>query len=192
MIMPHHSSRRALLPIVLIALGLYLLVGCIYIPMFGRTTDGKNVRRAVGDANSRRPLRVSRASRDDVLRVLGPPYVAASDGSALAYTWRVQNGIAIWPFCFMADSIDGMRTLVLRFDQAGKLQSYNLMKSDKPLISLGAMWFQPPLPDDLRDELAAQKNPLSSRPTGRPASPPSPTTPPSPPPGPTYKTPASP
>ena len=150
--MPHRSSRRALLPIVLLALGVYLLAGCIYIPMFGRTTDGKNVSGTVGGANSRKSLRVARSTRDDVLRVLGPPHTSKLDGSAVAYTWRVQNGVAIWPFCFMADSIDGTRTLVLRFDEAGKLQSYNVLKRDKQLIDMGSAWHTPPLPEDFREE----------------------------------------
>jgi hypothetical protein len=74
------------------------------------------------------------------------------DGSAFAYTWRVQNGVAIWPFCFMVDSLDGTRTLVLRFDEAGTVKRYNVLKRDQELIDFGRGWGTPPLPEDFREE----------------------------------------
>ena len=139
-----------LLPIALLALGVWLLVGCIYLPMFNRTTHGKNHATKVGPADSRKPVRVGQTTRDQVLKLLGMPYVQASDGSALAYTWTIQHGVAVWPLCFTANSVKGYRTLVLRFDAEGRLSSYNVLKADGDVIQLHGPY--QPLPDDLRDE----------------------------------------
>lgn len=143
-------TLRLLLPLALIVLGLSLLAGCIYIPTFGRTIDGENVAKKVGDEQSRKPVRVNRTTRDQVLSLLGPPDLMNSDGSALAYTWTVQNGFAVWPLCFTGSSVDGYRTLVLRFNPAGKLASFKVLKANEPLLDFGGTTH--PMPDDLRDE----------------------------------------
>src|SRR3712207_1613261 len=99
--------RPLLAPIALIVIGVWLLAGCVYVPTFGTTTSGRNAGKSVGPANSDRPLRVSRATLDDVLKVLGRPPHATAEGRVLAYPWRVRHGVSIWPLCFAADSVDG-------------------------------------------------------------------------------------
>ena len=100
-------------------------------------------------------MRVGHTTRDQVLKLLGMPYVASADGSALAYTWEVQQGVAVWPFCFMANTVDGYRTLVLRFDANGRLASYEVLKDDEQGVDFGSAYR--PLPEDLRREQYNQR-----------------------------------
>jgi hypothetical protein len=144
---------RVILPIVLAALGGWLNSGCIYIPMFGRTIAGRNAASEVGSNRSHKPIRVLMSNRDDVLHVLGQPFVTARDGSALAYAWKVQNGLVIWSLCFGGYGHNGERTLVLRFDSRGLLVSQQVLKSDESLIQLPVVTVSSaPLPPDLESE----------------------------------------
>jgi len=179
------NFRRSILPLALIGFGIWLTSGCIYVPMFGRTIKGNNAAKQVGDQKSSRPIRLNYATREQVVRVLGQPYAQRPDGTALAYTWRVQNGFTVWPLCFSGYSVDGQRTLVLRFDESGVLRSTQFLKHDQPLIQLPqALAETVPLPPDL------QQAPRTPFPGAQPISPPPPPGTPSssPPPGTPYRT----
>ena len=128
--------RRLLAPVALIVIGVWLLAGCVYIPTFSTTTSGKSVGGSVGAADSRRPLRVSRSTLDDVLRVLGKPPHATSDGRVLAYPWSVRHGIVVWPLCFAGYSVNGQRTLVLRLDERHVLRSFEILRQDDNILDL--------------------------------------------------------
>lgn len=141
---------RLSLPALLLGAGLWLLSGCLPIPTFQATVEGQNAERKVGDANSRKPIRVSRATRADVLRVLGTPSGESEDGRAVAYRWKVLHGVTVWPLCFYAQGVHGARMLVLRFDEHGVLQSTEAFKRDEQVIQ----WTQGPafleLPQGMR------------------------------------------
>ena len=143
---------RALIPLALVLFGLWLLSGCIYIPMFGRTIQGTDVANKVGDGNSSRPLRTGQSTRQDIIRVLGQPTAEKPDGSALAYGWRVQNGFTVWPLCFLAGkvgySVDGQRMLVLRLDERGTLKSFEILKHNDPWLQLMSAYRRGLLPPD--------------------------------------------
>jgi hypothetical protein len=146
-----HLSRVAL-PVALIVLGVWLTSGCIYIPTFGILKSGENAAKKVGDEKSAKPIRVRNATRADVLRILGPPYAQKLDGSALAYAWHIRNALVIWPLCFQASSVNGVRTLVLRFNAQGALMSYQVLSEDDTFV------FQadpPPLPGDIPEPAQA-------------------------------------
>ena len=122
--------KKALLPVILTAMGVWLLTGCVWIPMFEKRIEGTDVSRQVGNSSSGKPIRLHRATRDDVVRVLGPPPYVSTDGRQFAYTWKVLNGVYVWPLCFpfmLPDAPvfdqEGARTLVLRFDASGTLRS---------------------------------------------------------------------
>jgi hypothetical protein len=156
---------RSLLPLALITLGIWLTSGCIYVPMFGRPLQGNNAAKQVGSQTSSRPIRLNEATREQVVRVLGQPYAQLPDGTALAYTWRVQNGFTVWPLCFSGYSVDGQRTLVLRFDESGLLRSTQFLKSDQPLIQLPqALAEIVPLPPDFPGRAAPGAQPTSPPP----------------------------
>ncbi|HET6247588.1 MAG TPA: hypothetical protein VFE47_07825 [Tepidisphaeraceae bacterium] len=52
--------------------------GCVFIPAFG-VTQGQDVSKSVGTADSKAPLRVGLSTRNDVIKLLGEPKPAADD-----------------------------------------------------------------------------------------------------------------
>ena len=158
---------RISLPALLLAMGLGLLSGCLFIPTPTKTIEGKDVSKDVGKRGSKSPLQVGRSTRQDVLRVLGPPQLAAANGSRAAYTWRLVNGAYVWPLCFMAYQREGSRALVLEFDQAGVLRSFYLSKSDGDWYS-NQRHGPPQLPEGMTywGQLHAWPQPASAPPAG--------------------------
>ena len=118
--------RRALLPLALIFAGVALLSGCIYVPIPERTVYGTNVGARVGPANSSKPVRIGRISRNDVLRVLGEPAQMSPNGRELTYTWGVQTGVWVWPLCGHPQGAG--REITLKFDDAGVLRDTEVPK----------------------------------------------------------------
>ena len=123
---------RLWVPVLLLSLGLYLLAGCIYIPMFGKVVRGEKVDEKVGLPESRKPLRLGQSTRDEVERVLGRPAAVSRDGKAIAYVWTVQTALVIWPLCFQATKNYEKRGLVMRFSNDGVLEFYNVERWSGP------------------------------------------------------------
>ena len=140
---------RITAPLALISVGISLLSGCLFIPTFNRTLEGTDASAKVGDAKSRKPLRVGSATRDDVIRLLGAPQHISEDGSVVAYTWKVLNGVWVWPLCFTAENEEGARALILRFDQANMLRGFSISSRDGNIVYPNHVG-RAPLPDELR------------------------------------------
>jgi hypothetical protein len=151
------SKRKLLLPTGLAGLGVWVLVGCVYIPTFGPTVRGRNASGEVGPAGSKKPIRVSASTLDDVIRVLGEPPLATSDRRVVGYPWSVRNGYLVWPLCFSGDSIYGNRTLVLRFDERQVLRSFEILKQDEDFQTAGGMLRMTPLPPEIERERAEER-----------------------------------
>ena len=151
------ATARIAFPLCLTVLGVWFLSGCIIVPMFGRTIRGKNVAKEVGKVSSRKPIRVGRSTSDDVTRVLGEPHHATSDQRVLAYSWGVENALTIWPLCFGALPIRGERTIVLRFDEAGVLRSYQVLKADDDAIWPQGIYGNPIVPDEVQNDRRAKR-----------------------------------
>src|SRR5687768_2214030 len=158
-----HRRARIALPVALIVLGMWLLVGCVYIPTFGTTVSGKNVAGSVGPKASRKPVRISLSTVTDVVRVLGEPPHATSDRRVFAYPWTVRNGIAVWPLCFAAYSVRGTRTLVLRFDEQHVLFSAELLSENDRVIRWDQSVGSPKLPIEIWEERAANARRIQSK-----------------------------
>ena len=188
------SNRfRIVAPLVLLVTGLWLLEGCLFIPTFNKLKPGdRNAAADVGEATAHRPLRVGTSTRDDVMRVLGPPAFARPDWSAIAYQWRVTNGIWVWPLCFSAYSQEGKRMLIVEFDSAGMLRSFRVEKQNANFMYNKVSLYQAPPGMKLWQPPAWPANaplPLPTAPGVAPLPPPPPASaPPPPPPGPTYPT----
>jgi len=132
-----------LLPAGLLAFGIGLLAGCIYIPTFSRPDDpAKDASLFVGEATSRKPLRVGTATRLDIEKVLGAPLYAREDGRRVAYVWRVTEGVWIMPFCFTIEPQGGTRMIVLEFDRNEVLNRFRMVKSSDSLFSRS--YIEPP------------------------------------------------
>jgi hypothetical protein len=121
---------RVAVPAVLIALGVAALSGCLFIPTGEKVVSGRDATADVGDAKSKKSVRVGRATRADVVRVLGEPEYATESRDRVLYTWRVRNGVWFYPLCFKSDPNFGTRLIELRFDNAGVLRGFELKRAD--------------------------------------------------------------
>jgi len=92
---------RNVLTLAVAVLGACGCGGCIYIPTFGIGGEGRDVSKDVGDADSKRPLRVGVSTKHDVIELLGEP-TPKSDGAVesragddlreLTYRWQTREG----------------------------------------------------------------------------------------------------
>jgi len=141
-----HSRRvplRVAVPAVLIALGVAALSGCLFIPTGEKVVSGNNVAANVGDAKSKKPVRVGSATRADVVRALGQPDYATASRDRAVYTWRVHNGVWFYPLCFKSDPNFAVRMIELSFDNAGILRGFQLKRAD------GNWWANNPSPGQI-------------------------------------------
>jgi hypothetical protein len=130
------NNRRfrisVILPIALIIIPLWLLIGCLYIPtgeMVYRTGSKKDFRPLVGNAGGDKPIVVGRISRAGVEAILGSPPYSSSNGRRVMYVMHVKKGVWIMPLCFTASNgTDQAIGLVLTYDKAAMLRS--LKQSD--------------------------------------------------------------
>lgn len=82
-------------------LGVLLLAGCVYIPTFGVSVDKtSNLQWKIGDAASKRPIRLNVSTREDVERMFGPPMYTRVDDTQTAYAWTRRWGVVWLPLCF--------------------------------------------------------------------------------------------
>ena len=122
--------KRALLPILLVASGLSLLIGCLYIPTFEKPawSTEKDFRKFVGDDPSR-PLRTGNANRAMVLELLGPPPLASADGCSIGYLFKTHQGYWLG-LCGSSSADDKVRGLRLDFGKDNILQQFKVASSD--------------------------------------------------------------
>src|SRR5260221_6911872 len=92
-------KRRTLVPFALIVLGLYLMVGRIYVPAFQLPKSGPDFRDKVGDAGSKKLIRPGAVTHAYVVQLLGPPQDSTPDGRTVAYIMRATDGSWRWPIC---------------------------------------------------------------------------------------------
>jgi hypothetical protein len=161
--------RKCLPPVLLAAFGLWLLAGCVYLPTFNSRVSGTDVSGEVGKPDSKRPLRINDARREDVLRVLGPPWAESEDGRQVAYTWVVRNGVWVWPLCFQGYPQLETRTLTLTFDDNDVLASYELSQLAQNFLTSGPHAPYPKVPTGVRmRKLATRPSTLPATRTARP------------------------
>ncbi|MEA2734173.1 MAG: hypothetical protein QOE14_624 [Humisphaera sp.] len=116
------QTRRVIVPMMLLAVGVWLLQGCLYIPMFNATVGGKEATRYVGESGSGKPLERDLSTSHDVRRMLGNPHFATTDGRFLVYSWLKRKGVMIYPQCFAAEPEDRSFALTFEFDRDGVLR----------------------------------------------------------------------
>ena len=150
---------RLAIPILLVALGMWLLSGCIYVPMFGRPLEGQNVAKKVGSTRSDKPVRIGVSTGDDIFRIIGEPRWKSADGRVIAYSWKTQNGVTVWPLCFWVDGVDRWSTLVFQLDDEGVLYSTEILQNNEPAINILQQQAFPPLPAGAGDDQYQQYSP---------------------------------
>ncbi|HEY8668808.1 MAG TPA: hypothetical protein VIL86_19330 [Tepidisphaeraceae bacterium] len=120
-------ASRITLAVALLAVGITLLVGCLYIPTPEKLYSGPDFRKQVGKENSNKPIRVG-VSRDDIERLLGKPPYSREQGRVVGYVMETINGYSIWPLCAMAMPEYKLRMLRLEYDEHGFVQSADVLK----------------------------------------------------------------
>jgi hypothetical protein len=122
----------------LILAGLLFLTGCFFVPTFNPTVHGTNVAAKVGDATSKRPIRVGFATREQIIAMLGNPPYSDDSGKRIGYAWSVKNGVRIYPFCFVAMDQVADRGIELDFDEHDVLNGFKIAEGFKH--EEGAPW----------------------------------------------------
>jgi hypothetical protein len=122
--------RRCVLPAVLLAIGLFLLAGCFWVPLPEKPVlrGQPNVAKMVGPAKSKNAVHLG-VTREQVEQAIGRPQRWRIDGTATAYTFTVRNGAWIYPMCFMG--LDTWKDYAVRLDYGpdGRLTSYQVVSA---------------------------------------------------------------
>jgi hypothetical protein len=122
------------IPMLLVGLGIYLLVGCIPVPgNFQQSSGFTRPEERIGSPDADRPLKVGSAGYEKVIRLLGPPTLDSTNHQAVVYSYQVNDISYVWPLCFSIDPIYRDRHLLLRFNSDGILQSFKVYKDMQTL-----------------------------------------------------------
>lgn len=120
---------RIVVPLALIAISLWALVGCLYIPTGDNihlSGTKKDFREMVGVIGSHRPIIAGAIGRDRIEQLLGRPPFESDDRSRAMYVLHVKSNIIIFPACFTAtDAEDTGIALLLAYDSDGRLSDWN-------------------------------------------------------------------
>jgi hypothetical protein len=123
------AAWRAVMPVGLLGVGLYLLVGCIPLPgNFRPPEGGPRPEDQIGKPGSDRPITLGRSTREDVIALLGPPDRVSSDGNSLVFKYQVVTDYLFYPLCFYADKHASTRLLRVTFRPTGELDSFQVAK----------------------------------------------------------------
>ena len=147
------ADRRRLAPLLLIAVGGAVLLGCIPIPgRYNNFAGDRRPEQKVGKAGSGAPIEIGTATRSRAVRVFGDPAYVSRDGRVYAFGYEVVSGYLVWPLCFSADTLISSRYLGLRFDAHGVLAEAEVTAGTERLQEWageelrrpGSSWEDPP------------------------------------------------
>ena len=137
---------RYLLPLLLIALGVLTLSGCVFVPTFQTTINNTtNVEKKVGNARSKKPIRMNESSQQDIEAILGKPAAVALDGKHVLYHWDIRHGVWVMPLCFHVGYDDGRAWAEFEYDQDHVLRAAKFTRGK-------TRWPYPPIFGDFGDQ----------------------------------------
>lgn len=95
-------ARKAVIPLSLCGVGVWLLVGCIYLPIPEHRVDKSrpDFRKLVGDEHSKARIRPGSITRAQVIAILGKPQYRSADRTAIGYELETRKGLLVYPLCF--------------------------------------------------------------------------------------------
>jgi hypothetical protein len=119
-------SLGILLPVLVLVLLVWLMVGCIYVPSLNQVNYARghqDFRPFLGASGDGRPIAVGHVARGQVIALLGTPALASTDGSAIGYVFEERHGYWVWPQCVAAGTAQyTVHALRLDFDGQGVLK----------------------------------------------------------------------
>jgi hypothetical protein len=121
-------------PIALIVGGFVWLSGCFPWPGDFKTIRGGGERpeTRLGVGTSGGPLKVSTATRADVVAVLGEPVERTADEDVWLYRYDLKTSSLVFPLCFAAWPDYHGRDLFLQFDAQGRLSAFATRRPEEP------------------------------------------------------------
>ena len=121
--------RKLLVPLILLIVGVYVLIGCIPIPGNFKK-DGKQPRpeSQIGELNSDKPIKIRGSTSEQVSAYLGQPTMVSRDGGIAVYSYMINDVTVLWPLCFYGQKQFSDRHLLLRFGPEGRLESFKTFK----------------------------------------------------------------
>jgi hypothetical protein len=127
MIQPGKPIRIALAIFLIVTLAM-CLTGCIIIPLWGYAKNDAGVApsKELGPADSHKPLRVTFATRKQVIALFGNPDLSSDDGRAIGYT---NLSAPDWLFISICGGGQDRSnySLFLEFDDNNVLRRYRLV-----------------------------------------------------------------
>ena len=130
---PAHRRLRIAMPLALIAVSLWLLVGCLYLPTGENvhlTGSKKDFRTLPGYDAEKTPVVAGRFTRDRIEALLGRPDYRSNNGRRVMYVLHASSGVWIMPLCFsIRAGTDETIGLVLRYDNGGTLQTWQQLRN---------------------------------------------------------------
>jgi hypothetical protein len=123
-----HRRLRIAVPLALIVLSVWLLVGCLYLPTGENvhlTGSKKDFRSMPGYDSNQKPLVAGRFTRERIEAFLGCPNYLSDNGRRVMYLIHASSGVWVMPLCFsLRAGTDETVGLVLRYDERNTLESW--------------------------------------------------------------------
>ena len=135
-------STRVAVPILCATIGIFLLIGCIPIPLPEKVVQGKDFRAQLKPPAANRLLSRGRSTRREIEMVLGSPTYRDRTGRQMCYYLETRAGAYVYPLCFNATEMDRIYVLQLEYDDAGVLKSWNLLQGVTDPILGGSPLFR--------------------------------------------------
>jgi hypothetical protein len=152
---PRRAAGRGLriaVPLTLIGVSLWLLVGCLYIPTGENvhlTGSKKDFRSLPGYDAGNQPRVAGRFTRERIEAFLGRPGYGSDNGRRVMYVLHASSGVWIMPLCFsIRAGTDETIGLVLRYDDRGTLQTWQQLRDIDGYNPIFNNHPPPPRPDD--------------------------------------------
>jgi len=123
--------KRIIVPALLLSCGLFLLIGCLYIPTSETVSDPKqpDFRKLVGESTGRL-IRPHYVDRRTIQLVLGTPRLFSKDRRSIGYSFQTRSGLLIVPLCFMVEREEGPTYFIrLDFDRDDILTRYQIVRA---------------------------------------------------------------
>ena len=170
--MAHSRGARVAVPVAVVGLLVWFMVGCVYIPTWERTQLTGATRdfrpSARQSADMAQVYAVGRVTRAQVERILGVPPYRTADSSGAVYTLTTRLGLWVTPLCLDPTAAEESQVAVrLDYRPDGILSGYQIRTVSNALgPPVGVIDAAHPHGELSIDRAAAQLDRVDLQPTG--------------------------